>query len=186
MKCTKKTNIYDYKMQLEKIVEEVKGLTFIVDVWEQLINIERKSEHFKQYDRHLQEWLNINYSTTVVIKISKITEKPKRSDDENIIKFLESIKNDEKFGNIKDIDKDIEKINKIYASLEKIRHKKIAHSTKTVVSSKITHNDILEYTKIIQEITKKYYSLLFNAQIVFSFYDLNVKWVFMEPWIKNP
>lgn len=178
-------NLYNYKKELEKIVEEVKGLTFIVDVWKQLIDIESRSKHFKQYGGHLQEWLSINYSTTVVVKISKITEKPKRLDDENLIKFLESIKNYEKIENIKDIDSDIKKLNEINLSLKNIRDKKIAHSTSTKVSSKITYNNILEYTKTIQEITKKYYLLLFNAHIVFSFHDLNVKWVFMEPWIKD-
>ena len=76
--------------------------------------------------------------------------------------MLEILKNDKNFENIKDIDKDIEKLTNINSSLKSIRDKKIAHSTSTKVSSKITYNDIASYTKTIQEIIRKYYLLFFS------------------------
>ena len=230
-----------YQKWLNIISDEVRGLTFSLDVWKQVTQIENSSSHFKEYGGHFQHWQNQNYTYRMIISLCKITDpKIKEKDDKNFIKLLSELKEtsyisferflktydtvlplepeitfikesngikmydrslclkdaQESFEDITGysyketdfsnmLDADISEIENIFKSIKKIRHKKLAHLTTTTIKNIPTYNDIENQIKILQEIVNKYYLILFNANIAFHFYDLNVKTVFEEAWIKN-
>lgn len=230
-----------YQKWLKDISDEVLGLTFSLDVWKQVIEIENNSKYFKKWGGHFQHWQNQNYTYRMVITLGKITAPCTRNkDDRNFIKLLEQLKiqnyiSFDKFiktyslppvekpkrkiieyigeGAIyemtrtiedaqndfeeitgcsymekdfsKMIDKDIEEIKQIFNKIKKLRHKKLAHMTDTTVREVPTYEDIEKSIEQLQVLVKKYYLILFNTHQTFHYYDLNVKTVFEEAWIKN-
>lgn len=82
-----------YQKWLKDIPDEVLGLTFSLDVWKQVIEIENNSKYFKKWGGHFQHWQNQNYTYRMVITLGKITDPCTRNkDDRNFIKLLEQLK----------------------------------------------------------------------------------------------
>lgn len=84
-----------YQKWLREISDEVLGLTFSLDVWKQVIEIENNSKYFKKWGGHFQHWQNQNYSYRMVMTIGSITDSCiTKKDDRNFVKFLENLKED--------------------------------------------------------------------------------------------
>ena len=83
-----------YQKWLKEISDEVQGLTFSLDVWKQVTEIENNSEYFKKWGGHFQHWQNQNYTYRMVITLGGITDPcTTQKDDRNFIKFLGELKN---------------------------------------------------------------------------------------------
>ncbi len=82
-----------YQKWLNEISEEVIGLTFSLDVWQQVTEIQNNSDYFKKCGRHFQHWQNQNYTYRMVMTIGSITDPCiTKKDDRNFIKLLENLK----------------------------------------------------------------------------------------------
>ena len=87
-KNTKKDKILRH---FDLILDEVRGLVYSLDVWNQLTEIQNHSKHFKKYGGHLQDWLAQNYTYKVIVQIGKITNPNYQKDDVNFIKLLKEV-----------------------------------------------------------------------------------------------
>ena len=83
------------------------------------------------------------------------------------------------------LEKDMQILENVFNIVEKFRHKKLAHLTKGNVKNIPTYDDIKQSIIILKKLTKKYYLILFNENISFHFFNLDVKTVFKEAWIKD-
>lgn len=84
-----------YQKWLEIISDEVRGLTYSLDVWKQVTQIENSSSHFKKYGGHFQHWQNQNYAYRMIMTLCKITNPEnddRHRDDRNFIKLLSELK----------------------------------------------------------------------------------------------
>ena len=172
-----KSNCQQY---ITKIYEEFIELEVSNNIWNEFVNIVNNSKHFKKYGGSFLHWIMNNYICSMVILISKLTDKKQKTDDISIIEYL---KFKYKISHDKTILKDIQDIKDINKTFKEIRNKNIAHFTSTDVQQPPLFKDLNISINNLKIILKKYY--FEETKNVYVHPNLLLKELFSKAWIKT-
>lgn len=81
-----------YEEWFHQIHEEILDLNTNYTIWENMINIENNSSHFRKTGRLFQIWQNNNFVFKIVIQLCRLTENGNRTDDRSLYNFLIAIR----------------------------------------------------------------------------------------------